>query len=352
MLGRFFSKVLLHLPPEIAHACVINAIRYGLYRKDFTYESDILKSSHFGMDFQNPLGLAAGFDKNGTCLLPLSKMGFGFIELGTVTLRPQSGNAKPRIFRLPEDESVINRLGFNNVGVDAFIKNIASKYPRRDSIVGVNIGKNFNSNNAVRDYTSLLRKVYDYSDYIVLNISSPNTPNLRKLQHYGAFIELITSMLETRREIDPKEKVPILVKISPDLDETERIGIANVINQHKIAGIIISNTTISRQGLISKNRVEYGGLSGSALFSYSTRLLHDMYYETRGRIPIIGCGGISNAHDAYLKIRQGASLFQLYTSIVYKGFCNIWKINKDLATILKADGFSNITEAIGIDVDI
>ncbi|ETO91450.1 MAG: dihydroorotate oxidase [Candidatus Xenolissoclinum pacificiensis L6] len=352
MIEYFLRKCLFCFPPETAHKLVLKGIQYGLYKNKNLYSDEVLKSTHFGMEFNNPLGLAAGFDKNGICLIPLSKMGFGFIELGTVTLKPQSGNPHPRIFRLEEDQSVINRLGFNNVGADEFIHNITKQYEHRKCIVGVNIGKNMNSRIATKDYTNMLKKIYACADYIVINVSSPNTPNLRKLQRYNALKSLMQNILDARLEIDSDEKKPILIKISPDLRENERVGVLDVVSHKKIAGLIIGNTSIMRKGLISSKRVEYGGLSGKGIFGISTRILHDIYKETKGKVPLIGCGGITNALDAYEKIRNGASLLQVYTAIVYKGFTSVLQMNKQLSTILQADGFKNISEAVGVDVKL
>ena len=305
------------------------------------------------MDFFNPLGLAAGFDKNAEVVLSLLNMGFGFVEAGTVTPKPQKGNEKPRVFRLSQDEGIINHLGFNNLGIDVVTKklsklnlNILSK-----GIVGINIGGNKDSSNLVEDYCIGLEKLGPLAHYVTINISSPNTPGLRNLQKRGQIENLVKSLNKIKNNKENLATKAILFKIDPDMNEEQLRDIALMSLALGVDGLIISNSTVDRPTtLISSNKNEIGGLSGKPLFIKSTLVLKKMYSLTNGQIPLIGVGGISNGVECYEKIKAGASLVQLYTALVYQGPMIINKIKNEILSCLNTDGFKNIKEVIGIDV--
>ncbi|MDD9331309.1 MAG: quinone-dependent dihydroorotate dehydrogenase [Wolbachia sp.] len=337
-------NLLFLLPPEAAHSLAIMVLKNTPCRKPIKLP-DSLSVNFFNNKLRSPVGLAAGFDKNAEVIKPMLSFGFGFVEVGTVTKNPQYGDKKPRIFRLVEDQGVINRLGFNNKGIDYFLKQV-SKTKLNYCVFGINIGKNSTSKDQVSDYIDLLKIVYGKSDYIVLNISSPNTPNLRNLHNRQELLELLKAITFTRRSIDITELIPIILKISPDIDQHTKENIAELTLEYKIDGLIISNTTIRRDNLHS-HQSETGGLSGKPLFQLSIELLSDMYKLTRGKILLIGCGGISNGADAYEKIKAGASLVQLYTALVYHGPQVVNTINLELADLVRRDGFNNVSEAVG-----
>lgn len=344
------TKPILHnISPEHAHNIAICALRMGLVPTPKMPQNPMLLQEIWGLNFKNPIGLAAGFDKNAVAINPLLRQGFGFVEVGTVTPLPQSGNAKPRLFRLTEDKAVINRFGFNNEGLDSYVQNF-SRCDKGLGIAGANIGKNKDTAVAEEDYEKCLRAVYPLADYITINISSPNTKGLRDLQQREALENLLASIARTRTELAEKQgiKKPILLKIAPDIGNEECEDIAQAVSKYSIDGIIISNTTTSRpDSLKSKHRAETGGLSGAPLFEISTQKLKYMYTLTGGKIPLIGVGGVASAEDAYTKILAGASLVQLYSALVYQGFALVRDINKKLPELLTRDGFSHITEAIG-----
>jgi len=340
------------LPPETAHNLGLCALKRRLLPSAPLTHFPELETKAFGLSFANPIGLAAGFDKNAVAIDALLRQGFGFVEAGTVTPRPQAGNPEPRLFRLPEDKAVINRLGFNNQGLTAFVEH----YKKRDQslgIAGANIGRNKDTTDAVTDYVLGLKALYPYADYITVNISSPNTQGLRALQQREALTKLLGTLQKTRQDCREaySRYVPLLLKIAPDLETGEMEDIADVVQAHNIDGMIISNTTIQRPALTSKYHTqETGGLSGKPLFDLSTERLKQMYKLTSGTIPLIGVGGISNAADAYRKIRAGATLLQLYTALVYEGFSAVRTIERELVSLLKNDGFSSIEQAVGVDV--
>lgn len=344
----------LHLlDPERAHEIAIAALKRGFAGEHAPVEAEALRVSLFGLQFPNPVGLAAGFDKNAEAVSALQRQGFGFVELGTVTPLPQNGNPRPRIFRLPEDRAVINRLGFNNAGMEAFTANVKKRIAAR-GIIGANIGKNKDSESAAADYTKLLKAVYGLVDYVTINISSPNTSGLRDLQQ-GRFLQgLLSALIETRAECQRQQggkPMPLLLKVAPDVDAVTKEDIAQVSLELGIDGIIVSNTTIKRPtSLKNLQRSESGGLSGPPLFELSTQLLKEIHTLTQGKIPLIGVGGISTGDDAYAKIRAGASLVQLYTALTYQGFGLVNRINKRLLELLQRDGFKHITDAVGTAV--
>ncbi len=342
-------KSLLQINPEFAHNMAIWALKNNLVTHPKTTEYPSLQNQVLGINFRNPIGMAAGFDKNGKVFGNLGNFGFGFIEIGTVTPKPQSGNKKPRIFRLKEDEAIINRLGFNNSGIQSLLKNIKNTN-KFNGIIGINIGKNRDTVNAIEDYLFLLKEIYGKSDYITINISSPNTKNLRDLQK-ASELDLFLQEIFIQKEqlkIEYQKNIPVLLKIAPDLSELEQEAIANITLKNHVDGLIIGNTTISRPtNLQNKNRQQTGGLSGKPLFSISNKILENIYSLTKGKIPIIAAGGVFDGEDAYQKIKLGASLVQVYTAFIYKGFGLVEVIKKDLDTLLKKDGFTNISQAIG-----
>lgn len=339
---------LFMLSAEQAHSLAIAALKYGIVPPSSDPRSSIISQNLWKLHFPNPVGLAAGFDKNAEVYKPMLAQGFGFVETGTVTPLAQSGNDRPRIFRLPEDNAVINRLGFNNKGLDYYINQL-SKREKSDGIVGANIGANKLSDDPINDYVIGLEKVLGLADYFTINISSPNTPGLRKLQGKEALDDLLSRLKAVREKSDLKRKPPLILKIAPDLDGAECEDIADIILKHEMDGLIVSNTTLSRDNLTSDLKEESGGLSGAPLFDLSTRILSEMYKLTEGKVPLIGVGGVSSGKEAYAKIKAGASLVQLYSALVYNGPGLATHINRELITLLKNDGFSNITEAIGID---
>lgn len=342
--------LLFRLPAETAHELALHSLSLvppSLIAKRINNPALIIK--RFGLTFPNPIGLAAGFDKNGIALRPLAALGFGFIEAGTVTLHPQPGNPRPRLFRLSEDQALINRAGFNNEGAAAFAQRVAAHRP--DCVLGVSIGKSKITplENAVEDYLASFELVYKVADYVAVNVSSPNTPQLRELQQ-SQQLEALLSALQARRQ-ELQKHVPLLVKLSPDLERRDLETIVEVVERLKIDGIIATNTTVSRDNLRTEaERVAAcgeGGLSGKPLKNKSTRMIAELYELTGGRIPLIGVGGIFTAEDAWEKIAAGASLVQLYTGFIYQGPRIAQEINKGLAEILAREGFANLEAAIG-----
>jgi len=343
--------ILFRLQPETAHHLALKSLSLvkpfigGPVAPD---ESTSIKL--FGLAFHNPVGLAAGFDKDGVALQELASLGFGHIEAGTVTFYAQPGNPKPRLFRLPQDQALINRAGFNNEGAAAFAQRVRTARP--DCVLGVSIGKSKITplENAINDYLGSFELLYDIADYIAVNVSSPNTPQLRELQQADQLTSLLRALQTRNRELKPTP-VPMLVKLSPDLNSNELEMILDVVKKENIDGIIATNTTTSRDNLkTTKQDVAAcgeGGLSGRPLKSRSTDIVAQIYRLTDGRIPIIGVGGIFSAEDAWEKICAGASLVQLYTGFIYEGPFVARKINRGLAEIMKREGVSNLQQVIG-----
>jgi dihydroorotate dehydrogenase len=337
-------SILRLIPPEAAHRLTIHGLRLGLGGSDRKPDDPILAISRFGLDFSNPIGLAAGFDKNAEVVEAMLALGFGFAEFGTVTPRPQPGNPKPRIFRLPDQRAVINRLGFNNAGLEVAAQR-AARLKRKRGVVGGNIGKNKDSTGAIADYVTGAARLSPLVDYLTVNVSSPNTPGLRTLQGRAILTELLSAVQAAR-----KAPVPVLVKIAPDLTDSDLDDIIHAAVDSRIAGIIVSNTTIDRPADLPPGlAAETGGLSGVPLFKPSTEILRRVYRTSAGKIPLVGVGGIASADDAYAKIRAGASLVQLYTALVYQGPGLVARIKSGLATRLRADGFSCLEDAVGTD---
>ena len=350
-LSKIGGAVLHRLPPEIAHETALKALRYGLIWPQDQADLPILKQKCLGLQFPNPIGLAAGFDKNGAAVSSLLSQGFGSIEIGTVTPLPQTGNPKPRLFRLSEDKAIINRLGFNNLGVSEIARNLAHARPYA-GIVGANIGPNRDSDDPLNDYRKCFTLLAPLVDYLVVNISSPNTPGLRAWQDKDSLNRLISTLLDRRAGLSNARggSIPLLIKIAPDLSDRSRRHIASTALALKLDGLLISNTTVSRpKYLRSKHKSETGGLSGKPVFRTSTAILADMYRRVNGEVPLIGIGGVGSGEDAYTKLRAGASLIQFYTALVFDGPSIVPKIKSDLAAFLSADGFDNVSSVVGLD---
>ena len=340
------------LPPELAHNVTINLLKYFKFKSN-NLDNPILSQHIFGLDFPNPIGLAAGFDKNAEVIKSMFSFGFGFVEIGTVTPQPQSGNNQPRVFRLNEDNAIINSLGFNNKGSVKVKKNLKRNRNNfiNNKIVGVNIGKNKNSLNDIDDYLHLIEELGTLSSYITINISSPNTEGLRNLQLRGNIENFIKKIMKKRDEIESINAKPVLIKISPDLTEDQLRDIALISLANNVDGLVLTNTTIKRnQKLKSKYAIRNGGLSGPPLFENSNLVLKKMYSLTNGQIPLIGVGGITSGSDCYVKLKSGASLVQLYTALIYSGPYLVSKMNKELVDLIKTDGYKNISEVIGKSV--
>jgi len=341
------ARLLRLLAPEAAHRLTIRLLSAGLGFYTSGADDPILETRLWGRRFPNPIGIAAGFDKNAEAFRAVLRLGFGFAEVGSVTPRPQPGNPKPRLFRLTEDRAIINRMGFNNDGVEAVARRLRAR-GRLPGPLGINLGKNKDSVDAAADYVRGVQALGPYADYLVINVSSPNTPGLRALQGREPLAALIEAVKRARREAVPEAPPPLLVKIAPDLQPEDKHDIAAVALDSGIDGLIVSNTTIARPpGLRSPHRAEAGGLSGAPLFGPSTELLAEMYRLTQGRLALVGVGGVASGADAYAKIRAGASLVQLYSALVYDGPGLVGRIKRELAQALRRDGFSNLSQAVG-----
>jgi len=343
-----FSKIrslIFKLDPELAHNLAIKALKLNYFPiNNFTKNSSI-QTDIFGKKISNPIGVAAGFDKDAEVYNALFKLGFGFVEVGTITPLKQYGNPKPRLFRLEEDEALINRLGFNNSGAETISKRIKSNSP--DGLLGVNIGPNKDSKNRLEDYLIGVRTFCNIADYITINISSPNTENLRSFHNEIELDNLLGAIeLEKKKLIN---KIPIAIKISPDIEVNSVDKICEILLKYNIAALIISNSTIfNRDNLKNINKLEKGGLSGKPLENKSNILINKFYHKVKNKIKIIGVGGVDSGISAFEKIINGASLIQLYTGMVYKGPNIANKISKELSDILEKKGIKNISEAIGI----
>jgi dihydroorotate dehydrogenase len=340
MLEHLGLKALLKMDPETAHGLAIRALKLGLAPTPGPVTSSRLQTTIAGLSLPNPIGLAAGFDKNAETIAPLSNAGFGFIEVGAATPIAQPGNPKPRLFRLSEDRAAINRFGFNNQGAEAIGERLKT---RPTGIpVGLNLGANKTSTNKADDFAAVMKLCGPYVDFATVNVSSPNTEKLRDLQGPMALAALLDGVTQVRGQ------TPVFLKIAPDLTDQDLADIAKVANDARVAAIITTNTTLDRTGLQNPHKTEAGGLSGQPLFEKSTRILAKMSKLTD--IPLIGVGGISNAAEAYTKIKAGASAVQLYTALVYGGLSLAAKIAQDLDTLLEKDGYSSIKDAVGTDV--
>jgi dihydroorotate dehydrogenase len=344
LLERAGLALLHRCDPERAHALSLLALNAGLAPLPGPVTSPRLTATLAGLPLLNPVGLAAGYDKNATAIAPLSRAGFGFIEVGAATPLPQPGNPKPRLFRLTEDRAAINRFGFNNDGADAIAARLAAR-KRGPVPVGLNLGANKTSDNRATDFARVLATCGPHVDFATVNVSSPNTEKLRDLQGPAALAALLAGVMEARAAL-PKP-IPIFLKIAPDLTAEDLAQIAEVALASGLSGIIATNTTLSREGLISANRDQQGGLSGAPMFEKSTRVLAQLSQLTNGRLPLIGVGGIASPEDAYIKIRAGASAVQLYTAMVYQGLSLVPRVAKGLDQLLARDGFATIADAVG-----
>ncbi|WP_294612741.1 quinone-dependent dihydroorotate dehydrogenase [uncultured Roseovarius sp.] len=342
-LERLGLAALHRCDPETAHGLALKALRLGLTPQPGPVTGARLRTDLAGMSLPNPVGLAAGFDKNAEALAPLSRAGFGFIEVGAVTPRPQPGNPRPRLFRLSEDRAVINRFGFNNLGMEAAAARLAMR--PKDAVIGLNLGANKDSDDRAEDFARVLGHCGAHLDFATVNVSSPNTEKLRDLQGAEALSALLKGVIETRDWLP--NPIPIFLKIAPDLDDTELSEIADVARASGLSGIIATNTTLSRDGLQSTMKDQAGGLSGQPLFEKSTRVLARLSQLTEGEMPLIGVGGIASAEQAYAKICAGASAVQLYSALVYQGLSLVGEIAQGLDALLARDGFANVAEAVG-----
>ena len=356
-LTRTGLRALGFLPPETAHAIALRALASGLLGGAPDADDPVLATRVFGLDFTNPVGVAAGFDKNAEVVGPMLNQGAGFVEVGGVTPKPQPGNPRPRLFRLPQDRAVINRLGLNSEGMDVVRRRLELvRRVRLRGPVGVNLGMNKDSPDPAADYAAGAMAFAPVSDFLVVNVSSPNTPGLRDLQGRERLAALLRRVDEALAAAG--RRPPLLVKVAPDLTPADREDIAETVTMLQseaggsiVQGLVVGNTTVSRpEGLVSRNRTETGGLSGRPLFALSTTVLADFARLTRRQLPLLGVGGVSSGRDAYAKVRAGASLVQLYTALVYEGPALIRRIKRDLAACLRADGFASVADAVGADL--
>ncbi|XP_033699857.1 dihydroorotate dehydrogenase (quinone), mitochondrial isoform X1 [Tursiops truncatus] len=375
---RFYADHLMPalqglLNPEAAHRLAVHVTSLGLLPRATFQDSDMLEVRVLGHKFRNPVGIAAGFDKHGEAVDGLYKMGFGFVEIGSVTPKPQEGNPRPRVFRLPEDQAVINRYGFNSHGLSVVEHRLRARQQTQARLtedglpLGINLGKNKTSVDAASDYAEGVRVLGPLADYLVVNVSSPNTAGLRSLQGKAELRRLLTKVLQERDALKVVHKPAVLVKIAPDLTAQDKEDIASVVRELGIDGLIVTNTTVSRPAsLQGALRSEMGGLSGKPLRDLSTQTIREMYALTQGknlvslssdlrvaqapgRVPIIGVGGVSSGQDALEKIRAGASLVQLYTALTYRGPPLVGRVKQELEALLKEQGFTRVTDAIGAD---
>ncbi|MEO1659072.1 MAG: quinone-dependent dihydroorotate dehydrogenase [Pseudomonadota bacterium] len=344
MLQKLATQTLTLLPPEAAHKATIELLKSPFLPAPLGGCSPMLRTNLAGMEFPNPIGMAAGFDKNAEVPASLLRLGFGFVEVGAVTPRPQSGNPSPRVFRLRSDEAIINRYGFNNDGLDAIGKRLQAQ-SKRPGIVGINLGANKDAEDRTEDYVTSLKALEPFVAFLTVNVSSPNTQGLRALQGKEVLTELLVKVLAARTT-----GKPVFVKVAPDLSDEERADIAAAAMDAGVDGMIVSNTTLNREGLKSADRDEAGGLSGRPLFEMSTAILRDFARETEGKLPLVGVGGIFSARDAFTKIKAGASAVQLYTALIYEGPGLIGRMRRKLPLLLKAEGFSSVSEAVGADL--
>jgi dihydroorotate dehydrogenase len=343
ILHDLATAVLRGVDAEDAHGLAIAGLKLKLGPKGEP-DDPILATELAGIALPNAVGLAAGFDKDAEVFAPMLRAGFGFVECGTVTPRAQAGNPRPRLFRLSEDRAVINRMGFNNRGLEAFAGRLGG---RGAGVVGANIGANKDSEDRINDYLTGLRWLWGLASYFTINVSSPNTPGLRALQTKDALEELLGRLAEAGRTLPAAGRVPMFLKVAPDLDVGEVETIVETCLSHGLSGIMVSNTTVSRPELFSPDGTETGGLSGAPLMALSTRVLGEFAQASAGRLALVGVGGIASGADAYAKIRAGASAIQLYSALVFEGPGLVSRIKRDLAARLRADGFTSVSAAVG-----
>ncbi|XP_066493433.1 dihydroorotate dehydrogenase (quinone), mitochondrial isoform X2 [Tiliqua scincoides] len=342
--------------PEASHLLAVRLVALGIVPRTNQVDSGMLEMEVFGRCFRNPVGLAAGFDKHGEAVDGLYKMGFGFVEVGSVTPEPQEGNPRPRVFRLPEDQAIINRYGFNSHGHAMVARRLQARQETQHRLsaagmpLGINLGKNKASVDAAADYTAGVRVLGPLADYVVVNVSSPNTPGLRDLQGKAELRLLLAKVLAERDSLASEHKPAVLVKIAPDLTAQDKRDIASVVCELGVDGLVVTNTTVSRPNtLCGALRGEGGGLSGAPLRQLSTQTVREMYSLTQGQVPIIGVGGVCSGQDALEKIRAGASLVQLYTGLTYHGPPLVGAVKQELEVLLREQGFQSVKEAVGAD---
>jgi dihydroorotate dehydrogenase len=345
------APILRKLDAERAHRLALRALRAGLARPFYASGGDdpVLATRLWDWDLANPVGLAAGFDKNAEAAAELLGLGFGFIEVGGVTPLPQPGNPRPRVFRLQEDGAVINRMGFNNDGSEEVARRLA-RLGRPRGVVGVNLGKNKDQVDAVADFAVGARRLAPHADFLVVNVSSPNTPGLRSLQSIAPLRDILLAVRDAIGAAVPDRRVPLMLKIAPDLALDDVSDIVALALAQSVDALVIGNTTLSRPpDLRSAHRGETGGLSGRPLFALSTSVLRHAYRASGGKLPLIGVGGIASGADAYAKIKAGASLVQLYTALVYEGPALVGRIKRELAALLRQDGHASVAAAVGTE---
>ena len=348
LLHDLGAKALRALNPETAHELTLAALRAGLGPRSVHGPDPTLATDLAGLKLDNPIGLAPGFDKNAAVPRALTRAGFGFVECGTVTPRPQPGNPRPRLFRLAEDRAVINRMGFNNEGLEACATALALRGPK--GVVGANVGANRDSADRAADYVACLQRLWPLADYFTLNVSSPNTPGLRDLQTKGALADLLGAVAEARTGLaaGPPGDRPLFLKVAPDLSSQDVEDIVQAALAFGLDGLVVSNTTVARPGSLRAGaRGEAGGLSGAPLFGPSTDILREFRAAAGERLTLVGVGGISSGRDAYAKIRAGAGAVQLYTALVYEGPGLVEGLRRELADLLRADGFASVAQAVG-----
>ena len=341
---NILRPLIFKFSPEVAHSLAIKALKLNNFPYTKPKDNHILEINFCEKKLPSPIGVAAGFDKNAEVYNPLFNLGFGFVEVGTITPKPQFGNPKPRVFRLEEDEALINRLGFNNSGSDEISKRI--KENNKKGFLGINIGPNKDSTNRVEDYLICFRKFYNLADYITINISSPNTENLRDFHNKDELNSLIDKLKNEKKKLN--SNIPLAIKVSPDLNDDQIYEVSNIILEQEIGIIIVSNTTDkNRENLKNINKLEKGGLSGKPIEKISNEVISKFYKILKDKTKIIGVGGVSNGQDAFEKITSGATLVQLYTGMVYRGPRIASKISNELIDLLKNKGFKNVSEAVG-----
>ena len=343
VLHGLATRALRGLDPEDAHGLAIAALKAGLGPVGGA-DDPVLAGALAGIALPNVVGLAPGFDKNAEVFAPMLRAGFGFVECGTVTPRPQAGNPRPRLFRLGEDRAVINRMGFNNAGLAAFAGRLSRRGP---GVVGANIGANKDAPDRIGDYVIGLQRLWGLASYFTINVSSPNTPGLRALQTKAALEELLGRLAEAAEGLPAAGRAPMFLKVAPDLEAGEVETIAETVAAHGLAGIMVANTTVTRPELVSRHREEAGGLSGAPLMGLATRVLGEFAAASAGRLVLVGVGGIGSGADAYAKIRAGASAVQLYSALVFEGPGLVSRIKRELAARLRADGFASVSTAVG-----
>lgn len=352
MLFEIVRPLLHKIDPETAHHATLKALMIMPAQRP-QRDNDSLSVRLWDRAFPNPVGLAAGFDKNAEVIAPMLGLGFGFVETGTVTPKPQEGNPRPRVFRSAADQAVINRMGFPNGGCEAFRRNFESflgTRPRPSGVIGINIGMNKDQSDPAKDYCSLVRQLGPLADYLTVNISSPNTPGLRDLQKKENLLGLLMQILEERKKSCAQDMPPLLLKLAPDLDDNQQQDISEAVLQAGIDGLILTNTTLDRpETLAQPFGSERGGLSGAPVRDKSLNILRNFYALTDGKIPLIGVGGVACGDHAYDKIKAGASLIQIYTALVFKGPGMVKEIKHTLIRRMKEDGFSHISQAVGAD---